>query len=271
MCNKHTLPIYAHTLITKITKLEETILQLQQKITMEEDTIQINVLDFDMDIDGPNPIRTHKNTVVMSVQEHLVSPEPEISDAANFQEEDTDRDPPDVTYNNSEESHGYDDFPQDIQNHTTEPNQTTSGYSIDPEEVPELEEDWNNGKFTDADTNLITRHNTHSESEQIRREYTQQLLDLSDNQYYDEENSINQLQYSSPDPDYYGTPKRWSQKAPHDPNGYYPPPPDPAEVQHWYMCGRGKCALLHGHRLFSEKTQSVESRKARKRRQYYRQ
>ena len=39
-------------------------------------------------------------------------------------------------------------------------------------------------------------------------DYTQQLLDLSDNQYYDEENPINQLQYSSTDPDYYGTPTR---------------------------------------------------------------
>ena len=87
-----------------------------------------------------------------------------------------------------------------------------------------------NGQFADADTNLINRHITHPESERIRREYTQRLLDLSDNQYYYEENSINQLQYSSPDPDYYGTPARQSQKMPHDTNGYYPPPPNPAGV-----------------------------------------
>ena len=49
---------------------------------------------------------------------------------------------------------------------------------------------------------------------------TQHLLDLTENQYYDEENPINQLQYSSPDPDYYGTPTRWSQKVSHNPNGY---------------------------------------------------
>ena len=48
--------------------------------------------------------------------------------------------------------------------------------------IPELREDWDNGQFANADTNLITRHNTHSESERIRRKYTQQLLDLSDNQ-----------------------------------------------------------------------------------------
>ena len=233
---------------------------------MEQYTVQLNALDFDPDIDGPNPPRTHNNTVIVSVQEQLTSPEPEVSDATNLQEEDTDRHPPNTTYNNSEEFHGYDNFPQDIQNHTTEQCQITSGDSINSEEIPQLEEDWDNGQFADADTNLINRHHTHSESERIRREYTQHLLDLSDNQYYYEENPINQLQYSCPDQDYYGILSRRSQTKPHDPNRYYPPPPDPADVQCWHACGRGKCTLLHGHRLFGEKT---ESRKARKRRQNY--
>ena len=117
--------------------------------------------------------------MVVSVQQHSTSPE--VSDATNFQK---------------------DDFPQDIQDHTTEQSQITSGYSINQEEIPELEEYWDNGQFADADTNLIDRHNTHSQSERIRREYTQHLLDLSDNQYYYKENPINQLQYSSPDQDY---------------------------------------------------------------------
>ena len=124
---------YINNILPCITKLEETILQLEQKITMEQDTIQINAPNFDLDIDGPNPPRTHNNTAVVSVQEHSTSPEPDVSDATNFQEEDTDRDPPNAIYNNSEESHGYDDFPQDIQYYTTEQNQITSGYSTDPE------------------------------------------------------------------------------------------------------------------------------------------
>ena len=212
------------------------------------------MLDFDLDIDGPNFPRAHNNTAVVSVQEQLTSPEPETSDATNFQEENTDRDPPYTTYNNSEESHGYDSFPQHIQNHTAEQHQITSGYSIDPEAIPQLEEDWNDVQFADTDRNLINRHNTHSESERIRREYTQHLLDLSDNQYYYEENPINQLQYSSQDPDDCGTLSRRSQTQPHNPNSYYPSPPDPADVQHWHAHGRGKCALLHGHRCFGEKT-----------------
>ena len=154
-----------------------------------------------------------------------------------------------------EESHGYDNFPQHVQNYTTEQCQITSGDSIESEEIPQLEEDWDNGQFDDADTNLINRYNTHSESKRIRREHTQHLLDLSDNQYYYKENPINQqLQFSCLNTDYYRTLSRRSQTQPHDPNGYYPPPPDPVDVQCWHTCGRGKHALLHEHRLFGEKT-----------------
>ena len=102
---------YINNILPHITKLEEAILQLEHKFNMEQNIIQINGLDFDSDIDGPNLPRTCNNAAIVSVQEHLTSSEQEVSDATNFQEEDTDRDPPDTTYNNSEESPGYDCFP----------------------------------------------------------------------------------------------------------------------------------------------------------------
>ena len=227
---------YINNILPHITKLEDTIHKFEQKLTMEQDTIQINAPDFDLDIDGPNIPRAHNNTVIVSVQEQLTSPEPKLSNATNFQEKNTDRDPPNTTYNNSEESHGHVNFSHHIPNHTPVQHfmgqhQITSRHNIDSEEILQQEEDWDNGQFADADTNLINRHNTHSESERIRKEYTQHLLDLSDNQYYSGENPINQPQYSSPDPDYYGTPSRRSQAQPHDPTGYYPPSPDPADIQ----------------------------------------
>ena len=98
------------------------------------------------------------------------------------------------------------------------------------DEIPQLETDWDNGQFTEADTNLINRHKTHSESERIRKEYIQHLHDLSDNQYYSEENSLNQLLYSSPDHDYYGTLLRRLQNQPHDPNGLSTPGPSRCSV-----------------------------------------
>ena len=147
-------------------KLEQTILQLQQKVTMEQDTVQINAQDFYPDIDRPQPPRSHTNTVVVSVQEHFSSPEPEVLDAAESQaEDDTAEESSDFTYHNSEESHGYEDFSLYIQNHTTAQNQITPEDSPDSDKIPELEEDWDNGQFADTKTTLITRHNTHSESE----------------------------------------------------------------------------------------------------------
>ena len=208
MCTA-TICTYINNILPHNTKLEQTIFQLQQKSTTEQDTVQINAPDFDLDIDGPHPHRSHNNTVVVSVQEHFTPLEPEVMDAAESQAEDnTARESSDFIHNNSEESHGYEDFSQDIQNHTTAQNQITPEYSANSEEIPELEEDWDNGQFADAETTLITRHNTHSECERIRLDYIQQLLDLSDNQYYEEETPVNQLQYSSPDPDYYGSPTR---------------------------------------------------------------
>ena len=86
------------------------------------------------------------------------------------------------------------------------------------DEIPQLEEeDRGNGQFTDADTNLINRHNTHSESERIWKEYTEHLLDLTDNQYYSEEYPSVQLQYSILDPDYYRPQPRRSHTQPHNP------------------------------------------------------
>ena len=90
---------YINNILPCITKLEDAILKFKQKLTTEQDTIQIKTLDFDLDIDGPSIPRAHNNTVVVSVQEQLISPEPELSDATIFQEETTDRDPPNTTYN----------------------------------------------------------------------------------------------------------------------------------------------------------------------------
>ena len=83
-----TICTYINNILPCIIILEQAILQLQQKITTEQDTVQINTPDFDPDIDGPNPPRTHNNTVVVSVQGHLTPPEPEVLHAADFQEED---------------------------------------------------------------------------------------------------------------------------------------------------------------------------------------
>ena len=216
--------------------------------------------------------------MVVSVHELFTSPEPESINASNRQEETTDKDQLDTRHSNSEDPHRPHNFPQQVLDHSPEDNFTQQQQSISTEhsifdEIPQLEEgeDWENCQFADADINLINRHNTHSESERIQKEYTEHLLDLTDNQYYSEEYPSVQLQYSILGADYYRPQPRKSHTKPCDPAGYYLPPPDPADIQHWHAHGRGKHTLLHGHRLFGEKTHSAESRKARKRQQSFKQ
>ena len=213
----------------------------------------------------------HHTTAVVPIHELFISPEPESADASNTQEETTDRDQPDTRHSNSEDSYRPHNFSQQISDHMPEDNfigqqQANSTEHNVFDKIPQLEEeDWENGQFTDAHTNLINRHNTHSVSEIIQKEYTKHLIDLTDNQYYSEEYSLDQLQYSIPDPDYYGPQPRRSYTQPQDPAGCCPPPPDQAEIQHWHACGRGKCTFLLEHRLFGEKMHSAKSRNARKR------
>ena len=89
-----------------------------------------------------------------------------------------------------------------------------------------------------------------------------------DNQYYSEEQSTLNFEYSIPEPDYYRTNSRpacHSQKVP-NPDRYEPPPPNPDDIRQWYGHGHGhaQCRDLHAHHLFGEKMHSLESRKAHK-------
>ena len=83
-----TIYTYINSILPRITKLEQTALELQQKITMDQDRVQINAPYYDPDIDGPQHPRRHANTAVVSVQDHFTSSESEISDVAESQAED---------------------------------------------------------------------------------------------------------------------------------------------------------------------------------------
>ena len=74
--------MYINSILPPITKLEQTVLQLQQKITTEQDRVQINALDYDQDIDGLHLPRRCTDIVVVLVKDHFTPSEPEILDAA---------------------------------------------------------------------------------------------------------------------------------------------------------------------------------------------
>ena len=70
-----TICTYINSILPHITKLEQTVLKLQQKITMDQDRVQINAPDYDLDIDGLQHPRRHANTAVVSVKDHFTLPE----------------------------------------------------------------------------------------------------------------------------------------------------------------------------------------------------
>ena len=71
-------------------------------------------------IDSPQSPRRHVNTAVVSVQDHFTPSESEILDVAESQAEDySEEESPNPIHHNFEVSHGYEDFPSDIQATTT--------------------------------------------------------------------------------------------------------------------------------------------------------
>ena len=132
---------HVNVILSRLTKLENNIQKLTKKITTEQDMVQIDVPDFDPDIDGPNPQRVHNNTVVVSVQELFTSPEPESINATSTQEEATDSDQFNTGHSNSEDSHRSGSFPQQISNHPsdtslTEQQQISPVHSNILDEIP---------------------------------------------------------------------------------------------------------------------------------------
>ena len=115
-----TICTYINNILPHITKLEQTVLELQKQITTDHDRVQLNALDYDLDIDGPQLPRRHVNTAVVSVQDHFTPSDSEISDVTELQTEDySTEESSDPIHNHSEVSHGYEDLPSGIQDTTT--------------------------------------------------------------------------------------------------------------------------------------------------------
>ena len=74
------------------------------------------------------------------------------------------------------------------------------------------------------------------------------------------------LEYQIPEPEYYNSDTQPAQYQRHQNlNVYLPPPQSTEDLCTWYGCGcgRAKCLELHSHRLYGQKTRSLESRIAR--------
>ena len=143
-----------------------------------------------------------------------------------------------------------------------------SDYRPQLKDIPDLEDDkenWEEGQFADAD--LTDYHNTTEESDRICNEYSAHLEKVTDQEYSPYHSTTQGLEYQIPEPEYYNSETRPKQyQKYHNLNVYLPPLPSTEDLHTWYGhgCGRAKHLELHSHRLYGEKTRSLESRIARK-------
>ena len=114
--------------------------------------------------------------------------------------------------------------------------------------MPQLEADPEEEQSQDLQT-YLTHHNTYEESQCIHREYRARLLELDDDRYYQEIDSIYQTYGPLPAQDYILTnqapgPRRMTQ-----------------ELMQIFGKGRGQAHReeLHGHRPFGARTRSLQS------------
>ena len=168
---------YSSTLCTHVNNIYNRLSELEKQIQHhcmyphQTDTVQINALEYDPDIDGNNQPNTHNSQVTVSVQGTLNTPQESF-----VLEDDNSTAPDNITTSPNQQETDWPEAPT-IQipgvSSTTLDQPTEVTYNrcqIQPSstdlETPKLEEDSDQDQFADPD-NLITHHNTHQESERI--------------------------------------------------------------------------------------------------------
>ena len=217
------------------------------------DTIQIEAPDFDPDIDEALPISTDQDTndpVTQGSEKHTLKSADKVIEcrtpASPCQNTDTQEvDWPDAIPVEIPPQHDQ----QIEQNILTQPTHRHLG----PVEIPQLEDNSEGEQYQDLET-YLSHHNTFEASEHICRDYRSRLLALDDDKYYQEIDRVYQTYETPPAQDY-----RLANQAPS-------PCQTTQELMQIFGKGRGQAHReeLHGHRPFSARMRSLQSRIQRK-------
>ena len=212
------------------------------------DVIQIEVPDFDPDIDEVLPISTdqHTNDPVTqgSVTPTLKSAE-KVIECRTPAPSHIDIDTQEVDWPDTipvEIPPQYDQ--QNEQSIPTEPTHPNLG----PTEIPQFEGNSEGEQYQDLET-YLSHHNTSEASQCICRDYRSRLLMLDDDKYYQEVHRVFDTYRTPPVQDY-----RLANQAPS-------PHQTTQELMQIFGKGRGQVCReeLHGHRPFGARTRSLQS------------
>ena len=210
------------------------------------DVIQIEVPDFDPDIDRVLPIPTDQHTngpvIQGSVTPNLKSAE-KVIECRTPAPSHIDVDTQEVDWPDAipvEIPPQYDQ--QNEQTELTHPN-------LESAEISQLEDNSEGEQYQDLET-YLSHHNTFEASQHIQRDYRSRLLALEEDKYYQEVDRVF---------DTYGTPPAQDYRPANQAPG---PRRTTKELMQIFGKGRGQVRReeLHGHRPFGARTRSLQSR-----------
>ena len=220
------------------------------------DAVQLNTPDYDPNIDrDTNPTNAVQPLNTNAAKEETVTSTTESEDHN--------------TIRNTAHRSQHQSTTTCSDSQTIEPNNVQqqraehmSDYCPELDDIPELEtdeENWDEGQFDNAE--LLYNHNSTEESNRIHHEYYAHFENI-EKQQYSLYHTVQGVKYMIPEPDYYhsNTQPKQNQKQQNQ-NVYLPLPPSIEDIHTWYGRGRGRARHLelHSHRLYGEKTRSLES------------
>ena len=248
---------YSVALCSHVNNIYYKLVEIQQQLSHSNqhmntgDMIQIEVPDFDSDIDKSLPISMDQSTKHQETQRSVTSTQKST-------EKTTECSIPAPSCQDVQDVDWPDAIPVEIPpqpDHNIEQNIPTLPIQrkIDQTEIPQLEDDTEEEQSQDLQT-YLTHHNMFEESQRIHRDHRAKLLELDDDRYYQEIDRAYQTYRPLPAQDYIP-----AKQAPG-------PHQTTQELMQIFGKGRGQACReeLHGHRPFGARTRSLQSRIQRK-------
>ena len=245
---------YSASLCSYVNNIYNKLAELQQQLAHPNshmntgDAIQIEVPDFDPDIDEALPIPMDQDTndpVTQGSEKHTLKSADKVIEH---------RTPASLHQNiDTQEVDWPDTIPVEIPHqheHQIEQNILTqlTHQNLGLAEIPQLQDNSEGEQYQNLET-YLSHHNMFEASECIRRDYRSRLLAMDDDKYYQEIDRVYQTYETPPAQDY-----RPANQAPG-------PCQTTQELMQIFGKGRGQAHReeLHGHRPFSTRTRLLQS------------